>query len=160
MPFQKYIRRRGKASESAITINPSNGYITLTVGATEEHELRKSKGAILYYDAESNRIGIERTNEDKAEGFLKFHKVGNFVKLIGKGFLEEFNILQDADAQQHKYPIVVDENNMLVIDLSQGVAVPASKRQRKAKAEAEAKSEQPATATAGVSDYVQSAVTA
>ena len=93
MGFERFIRTRHRGSKAFASHYAHTGYITISSFAMRQYNLSEYHGVVLYYDKETNEIGIEFTNNEEVEGFkpLLFNKNRNVV-FTGKSFMKYFGI--------------------------------------------------------------------
>jgi len=94
-----------------------NGQIGFNNGSRKKYHLDDYSHAIIYYDKDEKRIGIQLTNNSAEEGSIKIHKRSLNVALAVKSFLEFYEIrytkTQRFDPEWH------DENKMITINLKE-----------------------------------------
>ena len=84
MVFEKFIKS-GRDSSPKITIR-KNGQISFNAAFNRKHGVDNSKYAVLYFDQEKKRIGIQLTNDENEEGKIKIQKGKNFTTVSAKAF--------------------------------------------------------------------------
>jgi len=125
---------KGRGHAPRASISPS-GLIGLNRGTLRKFRLDQYKYCVLYYDADTQRIGIELTTDESAEGArsLRIRHPGGTeasgADISAKGFLDYFDVGVTATTV---YPIVRDaDSGLLAIRLSEGKA--RRKRERSGK---------------------------
>lgn len=112
MAFEKFTRTRGRIDTPKVSIW-SRGQIGLNQAALDEFNLAKYKYAIFYYDKDNEKIGIEFTNDEKAEGMNKLiDRKGAGTSISALAFLKHYKIDFSETA---KYDIEYDEESNLYI---------------------------------------------
>ena len=112
MAFEKFTRTRGKVDTPKVSIW-SRGQIGLNKGAVDEFNLGQYKYAVLYYDKDNEKIGIEFTNDGKAEGISKMIARKNAgTSISALAFLQHYRIDFSETA---KYDIEHDEESGLYV---------------------------------------------
>lgn len=116
MGFERFTRKRARTDAPKASIW-SRGQIGFNYAAMDEYKLDKFKYAVLYYDKESNKIGIEFTNDNNTEGASKvIHRKGSGVSVSALAFLRHYKINFSATASHDL--IHDDKSGFYVIDLN------------------------------------------
>ncbi len=115
MAFIKFTQPRARMGKPTASIW-SRGQIGLNYGATESFKLNKFKYVVLYYDADTNRMGLEFTNDENAEGAIKLAvRKNSGISFSAVSFLNKFRI---TFGTTKKYDLVRDgDSDLLVLDL-------------------------------------------
>lgn len=115
MAFVKFTQPRARMGKPTASIW-SRGQIGLNYGATESFKLNKFKYVVLYYDADTNRMGLEFTNDENAEGAIKLNiRKNSGISFSAVAFLNKFGITY---GKTRKYDLSRDESSGLyVLDL-------------------------------------------
>lgn len=114
MAFERY-------TDSAKRMNVAGsisegGVISLTQGARHKFRVEEGHHAVLYYDKETNRIGIGLTN-DAAEPGARKVMVSNYgASIRAKPFLAYFEI--DVPRTVRMPVWLDDESNLIIFDLN------------------------------------------
>ncbi|HSV73020.1 MAG TPA: hypothetical protein VLH79_04610 [Chthonomonadales bacterium] len=90
MAFVKYTER-GRGSAPTISLSPG-GNIAFSEGALRRFGLFDKPYVVLYYDADTQRVGIEPTTDASAEGARKLSKRNTGAVVSGRGFMDHFGI--------------------------------------------------------------------
>ncbi len=109
MPFEKFTQT-GRSYKPKISIR-SNGQIGLNQGAIERFKLNEYKYAILFFDGESDRIGIKLTNTEE-EGICKLQVRKSNAAISGKAFLDYYSI---DYSKTTRYEAVWDEKEKMIV---------------------------------------------
>lgn len=115
MAFERFtLRGRGFKPQVSIW---SRGQISFNQGAVRRYKIDKYKYAVLFFDQDTNRIGIKLTNDDTEDGVQKIGIRKSGVMLAAKSFLEYY----DVDfSETRKYTLQKsDEEAFLLIDLKE-----------------------------------------
>lgn len=116
MPFVKFTDT-GKSFTPKTSISP-RGLIGFNQGARKRFGIDRYTVCVMYYDAETNRIAFEFSNDEQAEGATKIRLRSIGADVGAKSFLTFFNILPSGTymyaLQQGDHP------NWVVIDLTTG----------------------------------------
>jgi len=118
MAFEKFTKPGSRIGTPKAAIW-SSGQIGFNQGAVKEFNLSKYNYAILYYDRDSNIIGVEFTNDEKAEGAHKLigRKGSTGTSFSAIAFLKNYKIDFGETIQ---YDLTYDkENGLYVFDLKQ-----------------------------------------
>jgi hypothetical protein len=118
MAFEKFTKPGSRigAPKAAIW---SSGQIAFNQGSMDEFNLSKYNYAILYYDRDSKRIGVEFTNDERAEGAHKLvgRKGSSGTSISAIAFLRNYKI---GFGETIQYDLTHDkENGLYVFDLKQ-----------------------------------------
>jgi hypothetical protein len=106
MPFEKFTKT-GRVYIPKASIW-SRGQIGLNQGAIEKFNLDDFNFAVLYYDHDEKKIGIQFTNE-KGEGAIKLTKrKGGGTSISANAFLGYYDI---EHATTKKYDVALDEES-------------------------------------------------
>ncbi len=93
------------------------GQIGFNQGAIAKCNLIDYKYAILFYDEDEKKIGIQFTNDPSEKGVIKIVKAKTGVSISAKSFLGIYGLLHDKTIN---YNVYYDENNKLyIIDLKE-----------------------------------------
>lgn len=107
----------GKSYTPRASISKS-GLIGLNNGARKRHDIENFSHCILYYDADTKRIGIELTRDSNAEGSQKIRFRPTGADIAGRSFLSFFNIELEETLL---FPVTRDsESGFLIIDTTSG----------------------------------------
>lgn len=91
MGFEKFTRVGARGFQPKVTIW-KGGQICFNQGAVRSLRLERFSHVILFFDAESNRIGFEFTNEGTAEGAIPLQRRDSMVVVSGKAFLDYYQV--------------------------------------------------------------------
>lgn len=106
----------------------TTGLIGLNDGARKRFGVDGFTHCILYYDADTKRIGIEFTSDSSVEGAQKIRFRPTGADIAGKSFLSFFGIQPEETLL---FPVVKDnETGFLIIDTASGKARGKSKSRR------------------------------
>ena len=112
MAFERYVRG-GRIYKPMASIWP-RGQIGFNRGAIECYKIHNYKFAVLFFDRETQRIGIQLTNDAKEEGVTAAIKGKSCVTISAVSFLDHFDIEHDTT---RKYAVEFDaESDMYIID--------------------------------------------
>lgn len=90
MSFEKFTDV-GRSYKPKISITKS-GLISFNKGSVNRFKLDDYEYAILYYDKEDSRIGVELTNDKNGEGACKLRKRSSGADISAKSFFDYFAI--------------------------------------------------------------------
>ena len=90
MSFERFTRV-GRGYKAKVSITRS-GLLGFNQGAVKHFELDKYDWAILYYDKDGGRIGIELTNDENEEGVCKLRKRTSGADVSARSFFEYYRI--------------------------------------------------------------------
>lgn len=92
MAFVKFTRTGARIGTPRVSVW-SRGQIGFNQAAVDDYGIDKFKFVVLYYDEDAKRIGLEFTNDEKADGACKlaFRKNAG-VSISAIAFLKTFKI--------------------------------------------------------------------
>jgi hypothetical protein len=114
MAFQRFIGQREVASAPKVTIS-ARGIIDFNEGATRRFALGRFNYVILFYDDETNQIGIQFVNYSTERGALKVIKKQTGVAIPATSFLQQHNLLQNHTGAYNM--LYSGEHDMYIIQL-------------------------------------------
>lgn len=116
MAFEKFTMA-GKSFAPKVSIW-SKGQIGFNNGATSRFQINEFDFAILLFDKEQNKIGIQFTKDGNEEGIIKLNKRATGTSVGAKSFLDYYDI-DYAETAQYDIELNKEENleNFYVIDL-------------------------------------------
>ena len=115
MAFEKYVKSTRIYRPYASIW--SRGQIGLNQGAVERFKMKDYKFAVLFFDKDTERIGIKLTNNENEEGATTAIKGNTGIIISAASFLEHYNIDHKT---LRKYPIDFDQKEELyIIDLKE-----------------------------------------
>ena len=116
MGFEKFEKGsfRG-ASEKQATLRKS-GTVGISKLAKEEYFEENQTGTVLYYDEESNQIGIEPADPDENPDAYRINDTQGSVTLNVESFLKRHGLIPD-ETTAYK-PEWHDEHQFIIIDLN------------------------------------------
>lgn len=106
----------GQSFSAKVSINP-RGSISFTRGARLKYKLNDFTHAILFYDLETQRIGIQFTSDPTQEGAIKLRFRDFGADLAAKAFID---LHQLPIRKTTAYPILEWDEGGILIDLNQG----------------------------------------
>lgn len=117
MPFERFTEV-GRVFRPRASLR-SNGQIGFNHGCVKRFEMNKFSHAVLFYDADTKRIGVKLTNDkDEAGASTLITRNGNGT-LSGRAFLEFYHLTPKRTTQ---YDIEPDNaSRLLVIDVARSV---------------------------------------
>lgn len=115
MPFVKFTKVRSRIDTPKVSIW-TRGQIGFNQGAVKEYDLEGYKYAVLYYDEDSQRIGIKFINDPKSEGVVKLvNRKSAGISFSATAFLKNYKI---DYSETRQYTLIYDkENEMFIFDL-------------------------------------------
>jgi len=116
MAFVKFTRTRARIGTPRVSVW-SRGQIGFNQGAVDEFGINKFQYAVLYYDDETNRIGIEFTTDGDAKGACKLaFRKNSGVSISAVAFLKIFKI---DYSKTRKFDLRHDdESGYYIVDLN------------------------------------------
>ncbi len=114
MSFEQYQGQRPRGTEPIVGIR-KNGQIVLNHVLIKQYGIHDDSYAQLHYDSETNRIGIE-ISEEKTKGTRKLTILSGCALISGGAFLKHFNVNHPA---AKKY-VPTFQDGMIVVGLGIG----------------------------------------
>ena len=111
MAFEKFTRV-GRGYKPKVSVTRS-GLLGFNQGAVKHFELDKYDWAILYYDSDGGRIGIELTNDKNEEGVCKLRKRPSGADVSARSFFEYYRI-NYSETNRHDAEWDEDEDKLVV----------------------------------------------
>lgn len=121
MAFEKFDetgqgRGRPAGSDPMVSLRKS-GSIGVNQAALDEY-FQDQEGAILYYDNDSNRIGIEPVaDKDADDAAYTVSKASSGGTIAAQAFLEQYDLLPNVTTQYT--PSWDDDNDLLTVALDE-----------------------------------------
>jgi hypothetical protein len=115
MGFVKFVDTGARLGDPMVSIW-SRGQIGFNQGAMQEFDINKYQYVVLYFDADTRRIGFELTNDKNVKGAIKLvFRENSGASFSAIPFLRINKIKYDAT---RKYALERDiDSNLLVVDL-------------------------------------------
>jgi hypothetical protein len=119
MGFKKFTKVRSRIDVPKVGIWKS-GMMSFNSSSMNEYGLRKYTYVVLYYDEDTNRVGMKFTNDQTAEGIMKLNKRKNVAgaNFSCKAFLRTYKIEQTNVQFFLKHD---EESGLYVFDLNEPV---------------------------------------
>ena len=109
------MEQREIAAAPKVTIQ-ARGLIEFNEGAIRKFVLSRFNYAVLFYDQETNRIGIQFVNNSSERGTIKIIKKPNGIAIPAAFFLRQHNLLQNLSVS---YKVAYSgEHDMYIIQLA------------------------------------------
>jgi len=121
MGFEKYDdagsgRGRPAGSDPMVSLRKS-GSIGVNQAGVDEY-FDDNEGAVLYFDEEANRIGIEPVaDKDADEGAYTLSTMQSGATIAGQSFMETYGLVPDVTTQYE--PSWDEDEGLVVVDLDQ-----------------------------------------
>lgn len=113
MAFERFTKT-GRGYTPKISIW-TRGQIGFNQGAVERFKLRDFNYALLYFDKDEKKIGVQFTNDATEEGANKVVKGKTGIFISAKAFLDYYDI---THSKTKRYNVNYDtENGMYVLEL-------------------------------------------
>jgi hypothetical protein len=113
MAFERWTKRRRIYAPMAALW--ARGHIGFNVGAVEKYDLKRFTYAVLFYDPDTERIGIKFTAEENETGSVKIVHRSQGASISARLFLEYYNV-KPTETKQYTFSYDKD-NDLYVIDL-------------------------------------------
>lgn len=119
MAFEKYVKS-GRTYKPMVSLW-SRGQIGFNHGAVQRFkDITNHKFAVLYFDEDTQRIGIKLTDNENDDGITSIIKGKTGVIISAASFLDNFKI---DHTTTRKYPVEFDaDEQMYIIDLNRPMA--------------------------------------
>lgn len=116
MPFIRYSEKnRSLTAKASLSVS---GMLSFSHGACQRFDVGRYTHAVLYFDPDTQRVGVELTTDDKAEGARKLRHRKTGADIGAKSFADFFGIQIEATKV---FPLQKDaESGLLVFDLKDG----------------------------------------
>ncbi|WP_029918166.1 hypothetical protein [Pelobacter seleniigenes] len=120
MAFEKFTKT-GRGAKPVVSIW-KKGQLGFNQGAVESFDLENKGYVILYFDPDEKKIGFEFTNDETAEGALKFKVRKTGASIGAKYFLDYYHVdYERMSAAGTKYGLKFDEKaGLYIVDLNPG----------------------------------------
>jgi len=110
MAFERFTKTgRGYTPKVSIW---TRGQIGFNQGAVERFDLRKFDYAILFYDRDDKKIGVQLTNDKSEDGVIKIVKGKTGIFMSAKAFLDYYDI---PHSKTIKYDVDYDLDNRMYV---------------------------------------------
>ena len=117
MAFERYVRD-GRMYKPMVSIW-ARGQIGFNRGAIERYKIQDYRFAVLFFDRETQRIGIQLTNDEHGEGVTAVIKGKSCVIISAASFLNNYNIEHEIT---RRYAVEFDTGSaMYIIDSKRAV---------------------------------------
>ena len=113
MAFTRFTQTGGRF-RPIVSISKT-GLISLNKGSARRFNVDECEAAILFYDADTNRIGIKPTNDMTEEGTCRLRKRESGADISGRSFLACFEIPHETTRRFNA--VWDDEEEMIVLEL-------------------------------------------
>lgn len=119
MAYEKFVdagsgRGRPPGSDPMVSLRKS-GSVGINQAAVEEY-FAEDDGAVMYYDEDANRIGIEPVaDKDADDAAYTVSKTDSGATVAAQAFLEEYDLLPEVTTQYT--PEWDDDEGFVTIDL-------------------------------------------
>lgn len=110
MAFEKFTKVGGSYQTKASI--RSNGQIGFSQGSIKRYELVKYKFATLYFDKDTEKVGVKLTNDANEEGICKLQVRGSNAAVSAKAFLDYYNIEHN---KTKSYQATWDDTEKMII---------------------------------------------
>jgi hypothetical protein len=110
MAFERFVRI-GRIYTPTASIW-SRGQIGFNQGAVQKYNIAHYKYAVLFYDKDTNRIGVKFSNDNSEPGSVPITMGKTGAMVSAKAFLDYWNISHD---RTRKYPMAHDEQEKLYV---------------------------------------------
>jgi len=110
MSFERFTRTgRGYKPKVSVT---KNGMIGFNQGSVQRFKLEDYQYAILYFDKENKRIGVELSNDENEEGVCKLRQRTSGADVSAKAFFDFYGIGYSSTT---RYDAVWDDGEKRII---------------------------------------------
>jgi hypothetical protein len=113
MAFEKFTKRGTRITTPKAAIWKS-GQIGFNQGAMEQFKLTSYNYVVLYYDKDTERIGVEFTDSEENEGVHKLvqRKGSSGTSVSARSFLKNYNI---DSSETRQYDLTYDKQSSLYV---------------------------------------------
>lgn len=116
MGFERFTES-GRSFKARVSIR-ANGQIGLSHGAVAKFGLGRYQYAVLFYDKETEQIGIQPTNSAEESGAYKLNIKGSGAAISALAFMDCFGI--DHEEARRYSARWDDARGMVIIELTTG----------------------------------------
>jgi hypothetical protein len=114
MPFEKFTET-ARSYRAKVSIR-SNGTVGLNGGAVNKFGLEQYDWAVLFFDKQSNLVGIKPTKSEKEEGAHRINKGKTGAWIAARRFLDYYEI---GIVKTKRFDAAWDEKEkMIVVQIS------------------------------------------
>lgn len=126
MPFVKFTEK-GRAFAPKATLSRS-GMLSFNDGAYRRFGMKEFDYCVLYYDADTKRIGVQMTNEATSDGARKLRpRTGGGADISAKSFCDYFALGVTETTIYDAQVTSIPEGEIVIIDLNHGTVRKSSK---------------------------------
>jgi len=111
MAFEKFTETRTRMSDPTISIS-SRGRISFNTSAVNEYSLTSFQYALLFFDTDTNRIGLVFTNE-RENGASKVSLRTGLINFSAINFLKTYKV--DISVSSQHMAVYDKENKMFIL---------------------------------------------
>lgn len=113
MSFERFTQV-GRGYKPKVSVTKS-GLLGFNQGAVKHFRLDHYDWAVLYYDKDSGRIGIELTNNENEDGVCKLRKRAAGADISARSFFEYYRINYELT---NRYDAIWNEGeNKIIVEL-------------------------------------------
>ena len=116
MAFERFTGT-GRSYASRVSVSKA-GLISFNNGATKRFRIDERPYAVLFYDAEENRMGIMLTDNAEEAGARKIRLRESGADVAAKVFFDYYGVAVDETMVYE--PTLDEEGEMVIIDLGSG----------------------------------------
>ena len=121
MSFQKFEGgTRGRSSAGPMISIRKSGSIGINHSAMEEY-FDDVDAAIMYYDEDEARVGIERVDDTDQEGAYTISRTNDTGTITPSAFLTRYDLIPEITTQYHPEIIETDGTELVAINLDEPV---------------------------------------
>lgn len=121
MSFEKFEGGgRGRSSSGPMISLRKSGSIGINGAAMAEH-FEDVEAAVMYYDGDENRVGIERVDDADADGAYTISRTNDTGSITPSAFLTQYDLVPEVTTQYE--PEVLEEagTELVTIDLDEPI---------------------------------------
>lgn len=98
-----------------------SGSIGINRAAMEEY-FEDVNGAVMYYDEDENRVGIERFDDAEADDAYTISRTNETGSIVPNAFLEQYDLIPEVTTQYEPEIQSIDDNlDLVTIDLDEPI---------------------------------------
>ena len=121
MSFQKFEGgTRGRSSAGPMISIRKSGSIGINHAAMDEY-FEDVDAAVMYFDEDENRVGIERVDDPDQEGAYTISRTNDTGTITPSAFLTRYDLVPEVTTQFRPEVIDSDGTELVTIDLDEAI---------------------------------------
>lgn len=121
MSFEKFEGGgRGRSSSGPMISLRKSGSIGINGAAMAEH-FEDVEAAVMYYDEDDDRVGIERVDDADADGAYTISRTNDTGSITPSAFLRRYDLVPEVTTQYEPELVEDDGTELVTIDLDEPI---------------------------------------